>query len=159
SHDCHERALGHVVAIVDRLARPDAGEKLVMFVLIHVIFTAVGRSIAPAMLSLNRVFHDVAHAFGADDIIRHLLVGAVLLAAVSETITAFGKIKPHGGVVEMVAVFWLPPRLSASGAAGAERILVLHRPCHLVETMDMLLDNVVAGEPGEVEPITHLPFH
>ena len=37
--------------------------------------------------------------------------------------------------------------------------LVVHDPGHGIDTVDGLLDDVVAGEPGVVVPVAHLVFH
>src|SRR5262249_3413091 len=39
------------------------------------------------------------------------------------------------------------------------RVLVAHRPGHLIEAVHVLLDVKIARKPGEVEPVAHLPFH
>ena len=64
-----------------------------------------------------------------------------------------------GEVVEDVAV-----ALAAAGLPAAEAGDGFHRvraddPIHDVEIVDVLLDDVVAGEPGEVVPVSELPLH
>src|SRR5262249_35194090 len=52
AHDRHERALAHPLAVVDRLARADAGEELVVLLLVHVAL-ALAPGDAPALLALD----------------------------------------------------------------------------------------------------------
>ena len=42
---------------------------------------------------------------------------------------------------------------------GGDRRLVAHQPHGLVEAVDVLLDVVIAREPGEVEPVANLVLH
>src|SRR5262249_48864228 len=49
--------------------------------------------------------------------------------------------------------------LAAAYADALRRILVAHGPGADVEVVDVLLDVEVAGQPGEVVPVAHLPFH
>ena len=57
---------------------------------------------------------------------------------------------PYSGPVRT----WRPPMPTARTG-----ILVLHHPGADVEEVDVLLDVEVAGEPGEVVPVAHLPVH
>src|SRR5205807_7038766 len=70
-----------------------------------------------------------------------------------------GVLEDHGEVVEDVAELRAGAHLPAAGAAGPQGVLVLHGPGHLVQAVDVLLDDVVAGQPGEVQPVTQLPLH
>src|SRR5438105_1633299 len=51
------------------------------------------------------------------------------------------------------------PDLPAAQPGRGDGVSVLQDPGGLVEVVDVLLDDVVAGEPGEVVPVAHLPFH
>ena len=60
-------------------------------------------------------------------------------------------------MVEDVAVFRRGARLTTAHAHGADG-MIADGPVGHVEVVDVLFDDVVAGEPGEVEPVTDLPF-
>ena len=49
--------------------------------------------------------------------------------------------------------------LAAAGAETFDRGNILECPGHFIERVDGLFDDVVAGEPGEIEPVADLPFH
>src|SRR4051794_20428527 len=58
-----------------------------------------------------------------------------------------------------VAVFGPGANLPAARSITADRIAVTHDPGGNVEIVDVLLHVEIAGEPGEVVPIPHLPRH
>ena len=47
--------------------------------------------------------------------------------------------------------------LPAAGADGLDRVRV-HHPVRDVDVVDVLLDDVIAGEPGEIQPVANLPL-
>src|SRR5262249_30053460 len=49
THDSHERALGHPLAVVDRFAIANAGKQLVVLLLVHIDFRTL-IAIAPSLL-------------------------------------------------------------------------------------------------------------
>src|SRR5262249_26482563 len=55
AHDGQEAAVGHPFAVVDRLAGADAGEQLVVLVLVHVVPVARAAAVAPRLLAGDRV--------------------------------------------------------------------------------------------------------
>src|SRR6266478_1212346 len=61
-------------------------------------------------------------------------------------------------MVEDVAEMGLGADLSAAECEAADGVAVTERPVDNVEVVDVLLDDVVAGEPGKVEPVADLPF-
>ena len=91
--------------------------------------------------------------------IGHIVGTAVLLPAVAEALHAAGIFVHDAVMIEDIAELRRGAHLAAAEADCPDRVFVSHRPCHLVEAMDVLLDIVVAGEPGEVEPVAALPFH
>src|SRR5262249_44058575 len=157
--DGHHGAEDHAVAVVDRLAGADAGEQLVVLLLVHVAGLAGGlRRQLPGALAGDLVAHDVGGALRAQDVVADVGLRVVLLAEVVEALDAVGPLVDDGVVVEDVAVLRLGAHLAAAGAAGPQRRHVLHGPGHLVDAVHRLLDDVVAGQPGEVQPVAHLPL-
>src|SRR5207237_1222502 len=49
--------------------------------------------------------------------------------------------------------------LPAAQADRLDRVAIAHDPAHLVQAVDVLLDVEIARQPGEVQPVAHLPFH
>src|SRR5262249_14176274 len=144
AHDGHERAPGHPLAVVDRLAGADAGEQLVVLRLVHVVVEAGRLPVAPRPGAPDRVPHHVAGAPGAPHVVVDVVVAVVLLAAEAEQLDAALVLEDHGVVVEDVAALRLGAHLAAAHAAGPDGVLVLHGPGHLVQAVDVLLDDVVA---------------
>src|SRR5690348_895209 len=62
-------------------------------------------------------------------------------------------------MVEDMPKFGLDSHLASADAEGLDRRFVLQHPGGLIEDMDLLLDDVIAREPGEVEPVAQLPLH
>ena len=62
-------------------------------------------------------------------------------------------------VVKNVAILFRCPGLPTPMSDGFERGLIFHRPSQFIDCVNGLLDDVVAGKPGEIEPIADLPFH
>src|SRR5262249_17846038 len=123
AHDGHERALGHPLAVVDGLARADAGEQLVVLDLVHVLGLGLG---PPARLAGGRrpdlphaaAGQDVAGAPGAEQVVGNVVGAAGLLAAVAEQLHAVGVLVNHRVVVEDVAELRAGAHLPAAGADG-----------------------------------------
>src|SRR5205823_8431965 len=132
--DGHEGALGHVVAVVDWLAGADAGDQLVVLVLVHaVVLDTLRRLVLPGLLALNRILHHVAGAPGAGDVVGRVVVATVLLPAVAEALDAVGEFVDHAVVVEDVAELRLGAHLPAAEADRLDRVLVLHGPGDFVQ--------------------------
>src|SRR5687767_10629566 len=62
-------------------------------------------------------------------------------------------------VVVDIAPLLAGANLAAAETEGLLRRLVPHEPHRLIEAMDVLLDVVITGKPGEIEPVAHLVFH
>ena len=85
-------------------------------------------------------------------------VQCVDLAALAEHRDAVRVFELDGEVVEDVAVAFAGAGLPAAEAGdGFDRVRA-EDPIHDVEVVDVLLDDVVAGEPGEVVPVADLPL-
>ena len=98
-------------------------------------------------------------AAGAVKEIGHFGRGVVPLAADAETLGPAGELISDGVVIVNVAALRAGAHLPASHAHGADGVLVLQGPRHLVEAVDVLLDVVVAAQPREVVPVADLPLH
>src|SRR5262249_19808477 len=160
----HQRALGHVLAVVDRRTRTDAGEQLIVLALEHVVRAILARG-RPGVGALDATAHLlIAVAQGRRAARAHHeigdVVGAVgLLAAHAKALDAVGKFVGDRHVVVNVAELTARADLAAARAVTAFRVLVAHHPAHLVQAVDVLLDVEVAGQPGEIQPIPQLPLH
>ena len=62
-------------------------------------------------------------------------------------------------MIEDMAKLFAGPHLPAAVTARLDRRFILHGPGHLVEAVNVLLDDVIARQPGEIEPVAQLPFH
>ncbi len=62
-------------------------------------------------------------------------------------------------MIEDVAELGAGAHLAAAQADGACRMALAQRPVDDVKVVDMLLANMIAGKPGEIEPVADLPFH
>src|SRR5690349_9652271 len=100
----------------------------------------------------------IAGAFGADDAFADTRFGAVDLAAHAHHSRAVRIFVLNGEVVVYVTIGGIGADLAAAHAVGADGVGV-HGPVDDVDVMDMLFDDVIAGEPGEIEPVAQLPFH
>src|SRR3990172_2672559 len=63
-----------------------------------------------------------------------------------------------GEVIENLAVFRGGSYLSSPHSNGSNRV-TLSGPIDYVQIMDMLFDDVITGEPREIQPVSKLPFH
>ena len=61
-------------------------------------------------------------------------------------------------MIEHGAVFWTWQNLLATNTDAPEWRYIVHSPGSLVETVDVLLDDVIAGEPRKVLPVAYLKF-
>src|SRR5262249_56446146 len=100
----------------------------------------------------------VAPALGADHGLAHDVLAAIDLAALAEDGDPARVLELDGEVVVDVSLAVALAHLAAAQPRdGAHRVRPQH-PVHDVEIMHVLLDDVVAGEPGEVVPVADLPL-
>ena len=160
AQDRHERALAHVVAVVDRLAAADAGEQLVVLGLVDV---RLGAGVAPIVGGLDRqspfALAKLGTAFGPHDVGADVVLAALLLPAIGEQLRAVGILVDHGEVVIDVPVLRPGAHLPAAQAHGPNGVFILRHPGADVEEVDVLFDVEIARQPGEVVPVPHLPGH
>ena len=64
----------------------------------------------------------------------------------------------HGKVVVDVAGLGAFAHLPTTQRCRADRHDAVHRPIDPVNAVASLLDDVIAGQPGEVPPVAKLPF-
>ena len=83
---------------------------------------------------------------------------AVRLAAHAEDAGAVCVFVLDREMIEHVAVHWVGPHLPTTHAVGLHR-RAAHGPIDDIEVVNVLLDDVIAGEPGEEQPVANLPFH
>src|SRR6266581_659914 len=157
-HDRGERALGHLTAFVERMAGTDAGDQI--SVLLHV---RVGlrrlriRLPAPWRRALDDGV-SVACAPGAreplDDPRRRVLdLAPHALHPRPARILEF-----DGEVIEDVAIGGVGARLAPTHAHRLHGMCAEH-PVRHVDVVHVLLHDVVARQPREVEPVPDLPLH
>src|SRR5262249_10229857 len=116
----------------------------------------------PRLLALDAVDalpEDLRGALGAPDPVRRLRLGPVLLPARVEQLHAALVLEDDRVVVEDVTELLAGSALPAAQADALDRRLVLHAQGHVVDALAGLLDDVVAGEPGEVQPVAQLVRH
>src|SRR2546423_7058590 len=100
----------------------------------------------------------IARAFDADNDLADFALAAVHLAALAKHARAVGVCELNGEVIVNVALLRTGPGLASAQRQGFDRV-ILESPVDDVEIVNVLLDNVVAGKPGEVVPVSELPFH
>src|SRR5208337_5523122 len=149
-----------------RLAGANGGEHLVVLDLVHVavltaglLCTDPGIAIPPFVLARDGAAKDVSRALGAEDIVLHLVGSVHPVAAVMIAANALGILVNDREVVPDVAVLGIGARLPAAHAPAADRRFVAHHPVHRVDTVDGLLDDVIAREPAIVIPVMQLVLH
>src|SRR5262249_54486554 len=140
AHDRQERALGHVRAVVDRLAPPDAGEERIVLGLEDV---GRGAVVAPGPAGLDPRATPPGAAvqdgppFRAQHPGANLVGAARLLPAGGEQLRPALILVGDREVVVDVAVFRPGPLLPAAGADSPGRVSVPHRPRVGVEQVDV----------------------
>src|SRR5207249_1091023 len=97
-------------------------------------------------------------AAAAGDRLGDIAVAALDLAALALHVDAVGILVVDGEVIEDVAELGAGADLAAAQADAADGMAVAQGPVDDVEVVDVLLADVVARQPGEVEPVAHLPF-
>ncbi len=161
SHNAHESGLAHVVAVVDDFSGADGAEEGFVLGIVH-IFGSRGLAL-PVHLAGDAMQHEVGGAFSAVDQIGAIVGALIELAAVGEAtdLPPAGQI-PLEDVAEVVidiAELRGSALLTTAGAGNARGRNVAHHPKRLVEAVDVLLDDVIAGEIGVIEPVADLVLH
>jgi hypothetical protein len=145
-----------VVAAAQQHAVQDLPDEVLMFLLvrIYVLFPE-----SPGVTTRRAdIVATVAPAFCALDKLLHLAIAAVHLAALAEHAHAVLVFKLHREVVKDMAVDFPNPGLAAP-QRGRFHWMPANNPVHDVEIVNVLLDNMVSPQPGEIIPIAELPLH
>lgn len=155
AHDTGEGGFGDIAGFVDGVALADAIDEVDVFLFVGV---GVGVTEAPgaAVGGLDPVAA-VTGAFGAEDGFFDFIVAVIDLAALAEHADAVGVFEFDGEVVVDVAIDGGGSGLASAEAGGADGV-GLEDPVHDIEVMDVLFDDVVTAEPGEIVPVAELPF-
>ena len=148
--------MSHVEPVVDGASAADGLEEGHVFQLMGV---ALGALIAPGILAVNLLFRQVARPLRAQEDVGDLIGTPSLTAAVGEEPHAVGIFVDHAVVIVDLPDGGLDADLPSAGSPGPLGGPVFQGPRRLVEAVDVLLDVMVAGEPGEWIPVAHLVFH
>lgn len=111
--------------------------------------------------SVSKVYLVALHVrgtFGAEDVVGDICAGLVELAAGTESFHAVFPFVNGIEVVVDIAVFRIDACDASAGCGDFYGILVAHDPAEFVKAVDVLLVDVIAGQPIEVEPVAHLVF-
>src|SRR5512135_1066760 len=159
AHDGRQGALGDGLQLVERSAVANARDQVGVLLVVGVhVRAAVPPGVRTADAPVLRRGVPGPRPLGAGDMLGDVVLAAVDLAAHAQDVDALGIFVVDREVVEDVAVGRAGADLAAAHADGADRVGV-ERPVDHVEVVDVLLADVVAREPGEVEPVAELPFH
>lgn len=163
--DGSHRAVGPVLHFVVRRAAANGGLQIFMFDDIRTrIAAAAGRTISPAVLvgSFNAVAIAAAiqmqRAIGAVNMFGDLRPVVVHVSALAEQPRTVAVLKFHGVMVENFAVVRSAGNLRTAHADGLHGMIALE-PIHDIQVVNVLFDNVIAAQPHEEIPISHLVFH
>ena len=96
--------------------------------------------------------------FCPDHPLRHVVAAAGDLPAHAHDPRAVGVLIFDGEVIEDIAVLGLGPDLTASHS-GAFDGMGTDGPVDDIQVVDVLLDDMVARQPGVEQPVTDLPLH
>src|SRR5262249_40534705 len=146
AHDGHERAVGAAFAVVDGLAFADAGEELVVLVLVHVggfagVLPGLDAAEVHEPVDLGEA-GDMGHAFGGVDVVGVVVGATVDLAAGEDAAPAALELVDDGEVVVGVAGLGAGAGGAPAQGGAAERELVAHGPLEAVHRVHGLLDEV-----------------
>ena len=94
-------------------------------------------------------------AFRAVDDLFHFAVRVVLLAAHGSAEAIIGILVMNREVIVDGTERWLGANLATTGGNTTKR-RATHRPIHYINIVYVLLNDVVARQPGVVEPIANL---
>src|SRR5262249_19396699 len=126
------------------------------------IFASLLVGVAPGFGSFDCIHtasgNQIRRAFGAVRVLRDRGPATGDLAALADHARAIGIFVLHKVVVKNLAVALGVAHLSSTHALRANGMRTLDPVAH-VKVMDVLLDDVVAGKPGEIIPIPDLVLH
>src|SRR5262249_5204907 len=97
----------------------------------------------------------VAGTFGPHDVFGNIVLTAVDLATHAMEVHPVGEFEVH---VKKVVLVSRHPASSSPHPHGLYRMAVCE-PVNDIEVVDMLFNDVVARQPGPVDPVTDHPFH
>src|SRR5262249_39833482 len=144
--DGGHRTLDHVVAVVQDLAGPQAGEQLVVLGLEGVVLPAGVLPNDVAGEVVNSRFFEVTGPLRARDPGRNVAGPVLLLAAAVQVLAAVVVVVGQGVVVEDLAAVRVGRRaeapLQTAQSDRRRRRLVAHGPQPLVDAVHGLLDDV-----------------
>ncbi len=155
AHDAGEGGFGDTAGFIDGVALADAIDEVDVF-----LFVGVGVGVAEAPGSAFGWLDPIAAvtgAFGAEDGFFDFVVAVIDLAALAEHADAVGVFEFDGEVVVDMAIDGGGTGLAPAEAGGADGV-GLEDPVDDIEVMDVLFDDVITAEPGEVVPVAELPF-
>ena len=92
------------------------------------------------------------------DVLTDVVGTAVDLAAHAQHTGAVLVLELDAEVIEDLAEVGVDAHLAATHADGLHRV-PLQGPVGDVDVVDVLFDDVVARQPGEVQPVARLPLH
>ena len=112
----------------------------------------------PALLARDRVLVHLAETLRAAEGFRNVVLAAGNLPAITRHVDAVRVLVVDREVVVDVAVDRIGAHLAAAQADRA-RGMSAERPIDRVQVVHVLLDDVIATQPGEVIPVAQLPLH
>ena len=149
-----ERALGHLLQLVDRLVRDDALEQVDVLLDVGVDL-ALDADARRWSAPVNRKSLLATVPLVPTIVSETLLAQPSIWRAMLRTWTPFGELVIDREVVVALAALGLGVDLAAAHADGPDRVGA-QRPDGDVEVVHVLLDDVVAAEPEEVVPVAEL---
>src|SRR5688572_16278907 len=121
------------------------------------IFLFSGTLIRPGdrTIHVEDLIGTVAGALCANDEFRNVVLAAIDLPGHAVLVHPVGKLEVYAEKIILVARY---AAKTASHPNGFYR-MAFGEPVNYIKIMHVLLDDVVAGEPGPVDPISDHPFH
>src|SRR5436305_1011261 len=101
---------------------------------------------------------DIASALGSDDVFGDAVPTAMDMATEAEEPRAIRILEFHSVMIEDFAVVQTLADFATAHALSADGV-ALFDPVNDIQIVDVLLDDMVAANPGEVIPVAHLVFH
>ena len=155
AHDRYQRALGHLLELIDRLARDDALEQVDVLLDVGIDATSPDAGVE---LAGEPVPAAVEGAVRSCDVLRDVVLAALDLTAHAHDVDVVGELVIDGELIVALALLGLAGPLSAAHSHGPDRRST-DGPAGHVEVVNVLLADVVTREPAEVVPVVHLVLH